>query len=365
MKKILYIGEESSSLFVRTLSNKRAYNCEIRKPSSTIKGLANDLIADDSDASAIIINVENYINDSNEIVQEIVDIKGVKNVPIVVYCRGYSKDSNLVKKLIEADIKNLIFAGFDDELIEQLEGCLNGKFEKLGRTEIIEIQENLKKAEIKVQNIKSIGVAGTQRRVGTTSQAVQIALYLNHKGYKAAYVEANNNLYLDLSSGRKKSLSFVDKYSKIEDLNLPMMKISDKASIADDYDFYIYDYGSLEDNMIDKTAFLKDNIKFIVSCGELTEIDYLIDLLEKPAYSDCATIFNFIANDDKDGLLQLCQEIRCPGANNKERVYAFTDYTPDMFTLNNLDMYENLIPVVNLKSELPEKKKGFFGRKKK
>ena len=172
---------------------------------------------------------------------------------------------------------------------EQLIFCITGYYDKNEREDVQEIIEEQKKKEIRERSYKTIGVAGAIHRIGTTTQAIQMVKFLISKGYKACYIEVNETKYKNIlikqaeqyiSYAEKVKIAFeVEKddeelgfisYEKVDMLYKP-----DKlASIEEEYDFYVYDYGTYSDRGFNKAAFLKDDITIFVTGANPTEIDY-------------------------------------------------------------------------------------------
>ena len=367
MNTILYVGRPETCSFVRDFSLKRNYDFKMRLTNSSVCGLTNDILSEEKDADVIIICIEEYIDEKDVIVKELRELNASTKAKLIIYARGYTKDSLMVRSLVDYDIKALIFPAFDDELIEQLDSILSGKYDAIGRDEINKIEENIKKTELKIQSITTIGVAGTERRIGTTTQAFQILQYLTYMGYKAAYIEANSNKYLKLEDITYTEGTFLNMVDSLDEFAFDTYSIEERPGIDEKYDFLIYDYGSLDDRFVDKNAFIKDDIKFLVGGIDVAEFYYLYKFLVNPAYCDCSVILNFVGDKDKNDFLNFIDNLK--SSVNTNRKYVFAPFIPDMFDFANLDFYKELIPLENRNTEENEKnikkKRKLFGKKRK
>ena len=107
--------------------------------------------------------------------------------------------------------KAFILSGSATDLKDQLEKNMNGFFDKNSRREIERVVEIQQEERAHKLTFKTIGVAGVCSRIGTTTQGLQITRYLNAKGYKACFIEANDTRYNDRKNGIISELSYVEK----------------------------------------------------------------------------------------------------------------------------------------------------------
>lgn len=111
----------------------------------------------------------------------------------------------------------------------------------------------------------TIGVVGSQHRVGTTTIAMQFACYLNSIGAKVSYVEANNSEHMKLIAehyGMEKSgEGYVYNGIAFEGL---------KSSNEKVFDFIVYDLGELDI----KTKIGFENCDIRVMCYGKKHIKY-------------------------------------------------------------------------------------------
>ncbi|MCL1829875.1 MAG: hypothetical protein FWG21_00425 [Oscillospiraceae bacterium] len=202
----------------------------------------------------------------------------------------------------------------------------------------------------------TIGVIGAGRRVGTTTQALQIVQYLKTNGYSAAVIEMNQTGHL-LSH-----LRFMPEHMQmqhIQDSNhftinnidiyrMPRSIIEAKSL----YDYVVCDYGDRSDT--DITSFLERDVKVVVGCIK----PYEVKLLE-PFFSidskDLNYIYSFVDRS-------LWDDIRDEMGSAADRTY-FAGYAPDIFRYaSDNHIYEKILPETNrnLQKDIskPDEKKG-------
>lgn len=176
----------------------------------------------------------------------------------------------------------------------------------------------------KTYNPKTIAVVGSQRRIGTTTQAIQMVEYLQLMGYKACYVEMNSTrfiskaaeLYLDLEG--KAAGSF-----KLDNI---MMYSSEKIQeiLKLDYDFLVKDYGSYENVDFERLSFLEQKQKILVCGAKADEIYQSCEALKDDELGLDGFIFSFVSKEDRDEVKEMMEE-------KKELTY-FADYVPAPFS---------------------------------
>lgn len=171
-----------------------------------------------------------------------------------------------------------------------------------------------------------IHVAGAMPRIGTTTVAIQLILFLNRLGYKAAYVEMNAQDYIwgitAVYSGCVKDKlpgkithGGVEFYAK--------ERLPELISGGTNYDYIICDYGNLSSKTFDIQEFADCSAMIIVTGVKPNEVFLTNMALENQMLSDAVYIFSFISKADQADILDMMQE--------KAAVTAFMPYAPDPF----------------------------------
>ena len=204
---------------------------------------------------------------------------------------------------------------------------------------------------------KRIGITGVCRRIGTTTEAVQLVKYLQVKGYKACYIEVNNTGFV-----QEHGQVFVSEHDEYlgrvtyEGVDLYYKQEKIQEIFHQDYDYFVFDYGAYSEQGFNKTSFLEKDIRIFVAGSKATEMKYTQQVLQNEYYMDVFYLFNFISEKERPELLEYMEE--------KAEITYFTVYAPDQFEYIHNPEFDRLIPVENKNPELP-KKKGFFRRKQK
>lgn len=186
-------------------------------------------------------------------------------------------------------------------------------------------KENLKAA-------KTIAVAGAGERIGTTTQALQMLLFLRAHNRKAALIEMHENPCLS-SYAQVYSDAVLEKDSCI--INGSRLYFSKKAlpTIQKEFDFLVLDYGAYRNCAVQELA---DSDASIIVCGikpwEAEEINYTFrENNEKYHY-----LFSFVPQNDQENVTAQMEEF-------SQRTF-FAPYSPDMFQYNgNDELYKALL----------------------
>lgn len=362
MESILFIGSHIHGYFAEEVAKTRGYTYHQIDAGADIRKMTNDILTyvhkEQLSVSIIIYDVDVFINDAKEIAAEIYGTANTINARPVIYMPSFLPESEMAKALLAKDIKSYVFSGSAASLKDQLEKNITGYFEANGRKEIEEAVRLQEEARAHISMYKTIGVAGTQERVGTTTQAIQIVKYLQYKGYTACYLELNQNRYFDMSGrdGNVREVSFVDKYelwTKAEGNNrnvtykgVDMYRAEQLTDVQKmEYDYYVYDYGNIFDRDFDRMAFLKDDIQIVAGGAKPQEFDYLEKLMCLPAYANASIILSFVPEGEQDNILKAVSELKRWTGTGEARPVIFVGYIPDPFLFTNPAEYERLVPV--------------------
>lgn len=390
MDTILFVGNRVDGYFAEELAASRGsvYH-QIDIKSSDIRKTTNDILAyihsqKNLSVDFIIYDADRYINEAAEIAAEIRGLVRTIEAKPIIYMPSFLPESELVRALYAHDIHQFIFGGSSYELKEQLERNMTGFFDANERKELAEIRRLQEEEASRILQFHTIGIAGAQNRVGTTTQALQIVKYLQHMGHRACYVEMNSIRYFDMSGkdGSDRQVSFTEKYrlwtegsseTKVSfngiDLFFGPEGISE--SMKQGYDYYVYDYGSVTDRDFDRTAFLKDDIQIFTGGAKPSEFDYLLRMLDIPVFLDACLLLSFVPEKEEESILRLLHEYRIKRGNNRNRPIMFCDYCPDPFVFSSPEKYMKVIPMEMTEARQQEllgsrrKSRGLFRKKEK
>lgn len=356
---ILYVGNRLDGNFIYEVAKKRKIEVEHIEENIDIKKQENDILFQLPGIKYLVIDIDQYVNEADEITESLKSIKKL-DVKIIILAPGLSSDNLLINKLIDMDIKNFINKANDlSTMKDELEKSLTDYYDANTRKEIEEIKQIKQAVKLQEEKTTTIAVTGTINRIGTTTQALQIVKYLNFKGYRACYVEVNDNVYENNTlSTEKEPLTYTRKLKKIlslsEDKNINMIKYENVElynnidKLADikskDYDFIVFDYGCYKSNYFNKASFLKDDINIFICGSEITEIDEAAALASNISYDKSKLVFSFTDNGDEDDIISLINSIKTNEEQNGARCY-FAGFTPNPFKLTSIQLYDSLLNI--------------------
>lgn len=283
----------------------------------------------------------------------------------IVVITNQDTSSNLLSSLMEQEIYNIVTAHDPIGIQEQLKKCFspigmskedidNAYYgyettkEVLETQPIMPVQQKRQRSPIpqkqqpdflspsvntpktilrrKGERLKqhvTIAVCGTERRMGTTHQALLLTKFLHSVGFKVCYLEANKHKAIGLLEG----VYDVEKDSKnagcisLDGVDMYYGYIFSEVA-AKGYDFFVFDFGSFEE--IPPEVFLTKDIKIVVGGSKAWELAAYEKLYkEMSGYKDLNFILNFVADNEHRNMTQLLKQY-------KNRVH-FSDYAPYLF----------------------------------
>ncbi len=164
---------------------------------------------------------------------------------LVFYFDKLDDNIEIALKIVEKEMYNIV-EGLDDiDLIRQdfLKAVLKEGKLKSDITKRLKPEPESKTephCKFKDENIR-IAVTGVERRVGTTTLAINFANYLAGIGAKVAYLEANSHNHLE---------GILEYKEKISGENENVKYVSAQMQTAEKFDFVIYDMGVIDERII-------------------------------------------------------------------------------------------------------------------
>lgn len=262
----------------------------------------------------------NAIKDSNSDIMEAVSAyKKMFTSRLIFYIEDLKKHHDLVLKLIENGIFNIVTAtdvetikteflnSVSDLGISKRDIMLKFAPDDFSFNTSVEAYRFSKK-EIK------IAVTGVQHRVGTTTMAINLTNYLANIGAKVCYVEANEHDHLSKLPAFYQGMTMKDDvilYGGVKYLSL-------HSECHDEFDFIIYDMGVINNRII---GVIRNNCDAAILCAtgkpyELNNIEKYKSLLDTTPIN---TVFSFVAESDQHKHLKPYKDIH------------FLNYTPNYF----------------------------------
>lgn len=288
----------------------------------------------------IIIDVNSTNETQEDIINSIVAIKSMYNIRVIVVALGYKEGDVLLAKLFNEGIYNFVIGKTYFEQKEQFEKCLllegcQYKDAIRFRQKIDDNKKNkviIKKEYKKLKQFVNIAIAGTEKHIGVTTQAILITMFLKSLNMKACYICATDKDEI-------KNIETIEGVTKKDNvysyMGIDLYSNDNKVEAMQyGYDFYIYDYGVLNENTFDN--FLSKEVKVVVGGTKAWETDEtfrVLSLLEK--ISEVNYIFNFSSEAEKAKFKKTLKGI-------VKNIY-FSEYTTETFRDDiNTELYHEI-----------------------
>lgn len=294
--------------------------------------------------SKIIVDLEFLGEEPQKIAALFRKLREVSTAEYIFIAKGYALDSVLIQSLRNAGFLKYVSAKTIGEQKEQLVDCLNGKdnAQELDRLQQLHHMDD-DPVQVKDGASKTVAFCGCQSRIGTTTQAIQFAKYLQFLGLSVCYIEANDNHHIEEIPTlyeiqyHDKTLSMI----RFHDLDLYYNVFKIAEIYEKQYDVYIFDFGVFPKNNL--LPFLEKNLKVVVSGSKPWELDNSLQVLRELQDSkEIQYIFSFTEREIRDELQKSMKE--------KQDNTFFCEYSPDMFSLCGLNkamhmkLFEHLHP---------------------
>ena len=196
----------------------------------------------------------------------------------------------------------------------------------------------------------TIAIAGTGPRIGTTTQAMQLMMFLEANGYSAALIESNDEPIISEFITEDTVLIDSDHYI-FNNLNFYRNRNA-ILKAKTEFQYLILDYGDFS-KIPEKTAFLDKDLNIICTGAKPSETKHLAPVFD--LNDDSLTyIFSFIAKNEE-------RDIKEQMVDSK---LFFAPYTPDYFSYSGQDELYMEILSVDRKEDVEANKGGFFSRLK-
>ena len=298
----------------------------------------------------------------NDIVTALSRIRRMYDIRIIFIMEGAMKGNILLGRLFNLGIYNIISATNDILFKEELRKTLTEKGMSFANAVKYQLDKNIfainnntnviKETFVKVKQVVTVGICSTERHLGATTQAINITKYLSELlNIKVCYIENNNhNSIIEIyNTANKEDAAYYEEAGKIEYEGIEMFMKSNIGEIMNNnYDFYIFDFGSMDEmNDSDINNFLTKDIKFIVSGTKAWELRYLFEAFEKIGNDKSINfIFNFTEKEKRNFFRDNMGEY-------KENTF-FSDYIENPLIVGNRIYWEKIFKPFILNSNLEE-----------
>lgn len=340
MSNMLFVGKQERGYFIEEYAKEKNYCFKTISAKSSIEKQINEILEMKS-TKYIIYDIDQYIDDADDLAKTILQIYKVNNAKVIILAPGYLPDSRVIQSIHNLGFNNFITSPLLSEMKDQFAKCMNGFYDQNPSEEISVMADQQK--EVDQQHIyKTIAVVGAMRRIGTTTQAIQLCKYLLYNGYRVCYIEANTSDFINCVKDYDTDVKCDDITERVTyksiDMYNNMQRIHEYLKM--DYDFYIYDFGAWTDKGFFSASFLEKDIKIVVGGFKPNEIFQMTNLLRNSSGWDASYIFTSVADDSKKDILNLMED-------EADHTY-FSKYVPDMWHWVPCDYFHKICPCDNL-----------------
>ena len=197
---ILAITRDNEKLIYEVCKENGFESPQVLTGVESLKRFAVQELRNLNNYNQIIIDIASTKETEDEIVQSVVAIKSMYNIKIIVVALGFKEGNNLLAKLFNEGIYNFVNADNYYEQKEQFKNCLSDegcqyKDAVRFRQKIEDGKKNkviIKKEYKKLKQFVNIAVAGTEKHIGVTTQAILITMFLKSLNMNACYICSND-----------------------------------------------------------------------------------------------------------------------------------------------------------------------------
>lgn len=214
----------------------------------------------------ITIDRKAILESDEEMVQALLSFQTMYEIRVIVIAIGLSESSPFLYQLTQAGITNLATAEKIDQLHDEIKECLSEQGMHRFTSPVSTISDIMKpdyptpeeqKYRFECKNIK-VAIAGSDRRVGVTTTAMNLMCWINRHGGSACYVEANISKHL---------AHIVQLFQPEQDGHAYVIEGHDlyfTNELNRDYNFIVIDCGVISEKMLSE-RFVNTDIRIL--CG--------------------------------------------------------------------------------------------------
>jgi hypothetical protein len=200
----------------------------------------------------------------------------------------------------------------------------------------------------------TVAVLGAMPRIGATTQALRLARALLEKNYRAAIIAAQRDGYAESLAACFEGAENDAAREAVRYAGLELYYNPDRIGeiYEQDYQYYIYDFGSAFARPPAGASWQEKDLKIVVAGAKANELPYLRPALKEFENKKATFIFSFTSEKER-------AEIRESMARAAKEAY-FAEYSPDPFApLSEAEeaLYESVLRLSGSGAE----RRGIFG----
>ena len=344
-KQIVYIGKNVNDTLENIINESSYLRMTDRYLNEyNLNSMITDQIHSFNAVDILIIDNKAISKQTSEkeIIKALVKIRNMYDLRIIYIAEGYKRGNRLLSDIFDLGIYNIITAENDKILEEELRKALSEDGMTFKNSRKFKIENSflninstnkvVEKKFIQTKQITSVGVVGTERHIGATTQAIMMVKFLAETcSMSTCYIEYNKHKFVDCFI--EASDEYYENVGKVAYIGIDMFQYKDniKDIVKNDYKIIIYDYGSIGEMSDEQVAsFLEKDIKFVVSGTKKWEEEGLFEIFRKLGTANINYIFNFVPEEERQELKSSMGELDS----------YFSEYADNPFSVKNKNYYE-------------------------
>lgn len=292
--------------------------------------------------SFIVIDLRSLKDSENEIIDSIIAFMAMYDSRVIILAEGRSQDDELLMKLYNEGVHNIITAQTAEGLKEEILECIS--VDGMSHKRVLQL-ENIPSEELgsgacgtlipqkgyfNCNGIK-IAVAGVSGKVGTTTNGLNLSHYLADLGAKVSYLEVNKNGHINILSSFYKDIARNENFMEYKGVKYFSTKSRYNFS---DFNFNILDIGELAPEYLE--IFRKCDIRILCATAKPYELPALTKTLELIKNVQINCLFSFASERNRKDAREIVK-------GDNVMVY-FARYSPDLFDDNaNKAIWSNML----------------------
>ncbi len=361
--KVMYIGNSRNLYNLNIYAKKHKHELKTAVADSiSLSVVKTDIMS--FEPELIFADVLSFTEKEEELCEILETLTLALNCRVAIIAANRSMENKMIRSFVTAGFKYFVLAESLGKQMKEIDDVFSGK-QTVTDEEAFRITAA---SEEKVQKVfsevpeskmaaamtdkKKVAVVGVMERIGTTTACLQLVKHLMQQGKKACYIERNQTGFINNICSCFDGVGIFGDKTYYQNTDLYMADGINTA-ISEDYEYYIYDYGSLQS--ADIMSILEKDVIVLVcgsspsEIGALTECYKLMYKYEEPFY-----LFNLTHQSERTEILSL--------QSGKKDKTVFMEYCPDpfLYSSDNSKAFDYILHGSKAKKTEVKRKKGFF-----
>lgn len=249
----------------------------------------------------VAIDRHAVLESDEEMVQALLSFQTMYDMRVIVIAEGLPKSSPFMRQLVQARITNVVTASDIESIQQEIQECFSEegmtKHKKAASATILDellIPDHPRTNERYVFDCTNvvIAIAGSDRRTGVTTTAINFVCWINSRGGTACYLEANTSKHLahivHLFQPEQNGHAYV-----IEGQDFYFTR-----ELNRDYNFIVVDCGVIGDKNLQE-AFLDADVRVLCGSAMPYELPMFYRAMERCKDLSVWALGLFVADDMK------------------------------------------------------------------